>query len=352
VRIQFVIGFATALVLAGCTIPKATHVEVTTKLYWHEHDYAGGPPGSADYHEITNYWVTNYYAPFIVTQGSSFSMDFVNHDSFISPDTQRNEEYFDGVLAHLSVTVSNTTACFSGRAEYHLHLGVTSSYLTDDGSLYGETLRSYSTRFRGSCSLGHEMQIGTGEDINDEPIVCITFRTTSAPLSKFNQTSLNYNDPYSEMANPYRNIDDGTLHVIGSDYRSKRIVRELEYYVALCSTYPTNHFYVGATQLNGKNLVKALAYWKEPRVIMEYGELTDDTPEDAEIFAWQGTHLKLGQETVDTPDDINGSTYLETHSQWVNWMEQCIYGGKSYIITLNEATNTFPNMDRSKADNE
>ncbi len=148
-----------------------------------------------------------------------------------------------------------------------------------------------------------------------------------------------------------RSIDDSIMHVVGTDFHSRKIPRELEYYVALESTYETNHFYVGATELDGSNLVRALVYWKESRVLMDYGELADDAPAGAEIFAWQGSHLKLGQDTVDTPDDIDGSTYLETHRQWVDWMEECVYEGKIYVVTLREATNAFPNI-RTTPDDE
>ena len=85
---------------------------------------------------------------------------------------------------------------------------------------------------------------------------------------------------------------------------------------------------------------------------MPYGELADDAPEGAEIFAWQGHHLKLGRDTVDTGEDVGDSTYLEPHRQWLEWMEQCISKGKLYVVTLDAATNAFPNTDRAKADNE
>lgn len=113
-------------------------------------------------------------------------MDFAEHDSFSSPDSEKVEHYFDGVKACLTVSVSNTTAYFSGRADDDTDLGVTSSYYEDDRSLYGETFKSYSTRFSGTCALGHEMQIGAGEDIDDEPVVFFTLQKTEAPLSKFN----------------------------------------------------------------------------------------------------------------------------------------------------------------------
>ena len=171
--------------LTACATRQAGHVEVTPKLCWHVRDYP-----AADGSDITNYWVTNCYAPFVISQGVPFTIDFAQHETFASPDTGKTEHYFDGVVARLTVAVSNTTACFSGRADYDLHLGVTSSYYDDDESLYAQTLRSYSTRFSGSCTLGHEMRVGAGEDINDEPVVFFTFRQTAAPSSKFSSKIL------------------------------------------------------------------------------------------------------------------------------------------------------------------
>ena len=154
------------------------------------------------------------------------------------------------------------------------------------------------------------------------------------------------------LAGCARSADSGIMHVLASDFRSPRVERELKFYVANYSTHATNHFYVGATKLDRGQLVTALVYWKEPRILMNYGELTDDAPEGSENFAWQGHHLKLGRDTVDTPQDGYGSTYLVTHRQWVDWMEQCISKGKLYVVTLDAATNAFPNTDRAKADDE
>ncbi len=145
------------------------------------------------------------------------------------------------------------------------------------------------------------------------------------------------------------NSDESVAYVLSTDFHSKKILKELEYYVALESTYETNHFYVGATELDGSNLVTALVYWKEPRVLLNYGELAGDAPPSIE--AWQGNNLKLGQDTVDTQDEIAGSNYLVTHRQWVDWMEECIYEGKMYVVTLNQSTNAFPNI-RTNPDND
>ena len=170
---------AASLLLAGCATRNAANVEVAPAVLWVTTDDSG------------RHVTTNRYAPCVVSQGAPFALDFSQHDSFTSPDTERKEHYFDGVLAKLSVSTSNTTACISGRVEYHLHLGVTSSYTEDQESLYGQTLRAYSTRFSGTAELGHQIRIGAGEDINDQPSILLTFWTTSAPPSKFTPVPLN-----------------------------------------------------------------------------------------------------------------------------------------------------------------
>lgn len=139
--------------------------------------------------------------------------------------------------------------------------------------------------------------------------------------------------------------------VVTSSARSQKVERALKFYVANFSTHATNHFYVGATKLDGAETLAALVYWKEPRLLMDYAELADDASDRAQIFALNHP-LKLDRDTVDTPEDIAGSTYLVTHREWVNSSEQCISKGRLYAITLDEATNLFPNTDRAKADNE
>jgi hypothetical protein len=139
--------------------------------------------------------------------------------------------------------------------------------------------------------------------------------------------------------------------VVASNARSQKIERALKFYVANFSTHATNHFYVGATKLDGAEPLAALVYWKEPRLLMDYGELADDASDRAQIFALKHP-LKLDRDTVDTAEEIAGSTYLETHHQWIDQMEQCISKGNLYVVTLDEATNRFPNADRSKVDNE
>jgi hypothetical protein len=187
VRSHFAIAvIVAASMLAGCASRKLAHVEVTPKLCWHVHDYAGSI-GSADYHNITNYWTTNYYAPFVVSQGALFAMDFARHDSFTSPDTHRDEDYFDGVRVRMAVTVSNAAALFCGRCEYQLHEGITTSYAADDEAMYAQTLSSSSQRFTGSSTLGHEILIHDADSAS-EPSVYMTFRRTAKPKSKFTKS--------------------------------------------------------------------------------------------------------------------------------------------------------------------
>ncbi len=166
-------GIAATLLLVGCATRNGSNVEVAPALLWVTTDDSG------------RHVVTNRYASCVVSQGVPFTMDFAEHSSFTSPDTQTQEQYFDGVCARLTLSTSNTTASISGRVEYHLHLGVTSSYTEDQESLSGQTLRAYSTRFSGTTELGHTIRIGAGEDINNQPCVLLTLRATSAPPSKF-----------------------------------------------------------------------------------------------------------------------------------------------------------------------
>ncbi len=140
----------------------------------------------------------------------------------------------------------------------------------------------------------------------------------------------------------------GIMHVIAANCRSPRIERCLSYWATYdaenYSLHATNHFYVGATEIRRGELISALVYWKEERTILFYEGLADWMPlEGSEALAWRGGGLKLGRDAVDTVEDIGGSSYLEPHRRWVDWMEQCISKGKLYVITLAEATKLCPN---------
>ena len=114
----------------------------------------------------------------------------------------------------------------------------------------------------------------------------------------------------------------------------------LQYWTSNFSTNATNHFYVGVARPPG-GFADALVYWKEERTILQYSELAADAPKGAEIEAWHHP-LKLDRDTVDTPEAIGGSNYLETHRTWVDWMEQCLSRGREYVIPLEEARRLYP----------
>lgn len=120
-----------------------------------------------------------------------------------------------------------------------------------------------------------------------------------------------------------------------------RIERELKYYIATHPLYSTNHFYVGAMQLQGTNMVSGIAYWKEENILLPYDALNADATDD--IFAWPGEALKLGRDTVKSYKDLNGSTYLITEDNWHDWVRQCMAKGKRYTVSLTDARKRFPN---------
>jgi hypothetical protein len=172
-RLGFILISLLCGMFSGCTTSSHQNVEVTPALNWVFADSMGR-------HEIHC-----RYKPCVVAQGRPFTLDFGQTNSFESPDTQRAENYFEGVHTRMTVTVSNGVACIVGRCDYDSHLGVVDSYEEDGESLYGEAIRFLSTRFTGTTKLGHELRIRVGEDDENEPSVCVTFRETSASLSKF-----------------------------------------------------------------------------------------------------------------------------------------------------------------------
>jgi hypothetical protein len=131
------------------------------------------------------------------------------------------------------------------------------------------------------------------------------------------------------------------MHVVAADFRSPRTTRSLNYYVAHYSSHATNHFYVGPIEVQDGELVRALVYWKEERTLLPYAELTADTPDGADSLAWRGHDLKLDRDTVDSPTDIAGSTYLVTHRMWLDWMDECLSKGRAYSVILSGARQMF-----------
>jgi hypothetical protein len=164
--------------LIGCTSPRTTNVEVSPALRWVRTDSTGR-------HESLV-----RFRPCVVAQRTKFTLDFSRHDSFESPDSSQDEKVYDGLRARMTVTLSNGVALVSGRCDWDEHLGVVASYYQDEESLHAQLLRDYSTRFRGTTSLGHELHIGAGEDINDQVSLCVTFRESTSRPSRFTRESL------------------------------------------------------------------------------------------------------------------------------------------------------------------
>lgn len=128
------------------------------------------------------------------------------------------------------------------------------------------------------------------------------------------------------------------MHVQPHTFSAPWIDRDLRYWTASYSSHATNHFYVGATELHNGRLENGLVYWKEERTIIFVGE---PNPDAAECMTW-GHALKLDRDTVDVPEDGQGSTYLEPHRVWVTWMEECISRGRLYTVALDEARRNYP----------
>jgi hypothetical protein len=135
--------------------------------------------------------------------------------------------------------------------------------------------------------------------------------------------------------------DEQLMHVIGPYPDSPTVKRCLRYWTANFSTNAVNHFYVGAVQPQA-GFPESLVYWKEERTILQYDGLAADAPKGTEIEALRNP-LRLDLDTVDTPDEIGGSSYLVSHRAWVDWMEQSLSRGREYIISLEEAKRFYPN---------
>jgi hypothetical protein len=137
-------------------------------------------------------------------------------------------------------------------------------------------------------------------------------------------------------------VRDHALHTATSSFNSPRIERELSFYVATHPSHATNNFFVCPIELDHGRLVRASVYWKEERTLLSYTELEPDAAHD--LFAWQGHELKLDRDTVDTPEEVAGSNYLETHRQWADSVARCIATGKHYCVREADARRLFPSQ--------
>ena len=126
-----------------------------------------------------------------------------------------------------------------------------------------------------------------------------------------------------------------TLHSPG-------IERCLQYWTANYSTHDTNHFYVCATEVDRDDLVGALVYWKEGGRLLDYCEV----PKGEEAQAWR-LRPKVDRTAVLTDEQISASNDLVAHRVWIGWVRRCIDSGKEYVVTLEEATTSFPKPEPS-----
>jgi hypothetical protein len=129
-------------------------------------------------------------------------------------------------------------------------------------------------------------------------------------------------------------------HDAPAAFRSPGIERCLRYWTAHFSGQATNHFYVYPTDLDQGDLVGALVYWREGGRLLDYAE----TPEGQEAQAWR-LRPKVDRTAVLTDEQIKGSNDLVAHRVWVNWVRRCITRGNEYMVTLKEATASYPRSE-------
>ena len=120
-------------------------------------------------------------------------------------------------------------------------------------------------------------------------------------------------------------------------FNSPGIERSLQYWTANFSLHRTNHFYACATEVDRGALVRALVYWREEGRILDYLE----EPPGAEAMAWRLRPM-VDRDAVLSDEKIGISNDLVPHRVWVRWMQQCITGGREYVVTLRAAKAQFP----------
>jgi len=92
----------------------------------------------------------------------------------------------------------------------------------------------------------------------------------------------------------------------------------------------TNHFCVVGYEWPNGNL-QVWVNWREQKTnILWDGSIYKDTREKQLTMARR--NLRLGKDTVATQDDLNGSTYLETHAWWHAIADDCMANGEKYTI--------------------
>jgi hypothetical protein len=122
-----------------------------------------------------------------------------------------------------------------------------------------------------------------------------------------------------------------------ASFNSPGMERSLQYWAAKFSSHGTNHFYACATEVDRGDLVRALVYWREGGRILDYLE----EPPGSEALSWRLRPM-VDRDAILSDERIGISNDLVPHRIWMRWMEQCITGGREYVVTLREAKATFP----------
>ena len=125
--------------------------------------------------------------------------------------------------------------------------------------------------------------------------------------------------------------------VAPAEFHSPGIERCLQYWTANFSGHATNHFYVCATDVDRRDLVGALVYWREEGRLLDYAEV----PKGAEAQAWR-LRPKVDRSAILTDEKISSGNDPVPHRVWVHWVGRCITSGKEYVVTLKEARASYP----------
>ncbi len=92
----------------------------------------------------------------------------------------------------------------------------------------------------------------------------------------------------------------------------------------------TNHFcVVGYVWPNDYPVI--WVHWREEKSLLLWRSGNSEEQREKGLMMAR-RDLKLGKDTVATPDDINGSTYLETHAWWHAVVDDCAAHGQKFTI--------------------
>ncbi|MFC5473067.1 hypothetical protein [Paraherbaspirillum soli] len=92
----------------------------------------------------------------------------------------------------------------------------------------------------------------------------------------------------------------------------------------------TNHFcIVGYNWASGNSMV--WVHWKEERALILWGGSIYPDSRDRGLMTAR-RNLVLGKDTVETEDELNGSTYIETRAWWEGVAKDCDAHGEKFTV--------------------